>query len=740
MKKIFTFLMVLLTAANFSALAYQSPISVEDGSLADWDNLPAEYVFTTTHTEGASMDALKSVKVYATEDEINLWVEWDTDIITDLSVVPFHIYFNVDGDAETGGGWTADFFLEPNNTDFFLEGLFYADGAACAYEPGIWAYGGEYNTNDWDYSELNAAGTFAFSQHIGNNMMEIKLLYELIPANWTDEFSIGFDIQQSWYSVGILPNAADDEIGNFVKAEKLNVKIDHSAYVGYRTEIDGLTYEITDLESPTAAVVDCQESLTTVNIPSSVTIKDVSYSVTSIGREAFAYCYSLTSITIPNSVTEIGSWAFESCSSLTSITIPNSVIEIGDGAFSGCSSLMTPVYNAHLFAYMPRSYKGAYIIPDGIKQISKEAFASCHDLTSVTIPNSVTKIGSWAFFNCSSLTSVTIPNSVTSIGYEVFSSCISLTYLSIPNSVSCNYESIYNIYNCPKLKTLIAPADFFSIYEAYYQEIIVEVFPYLPEQLESLEINAGELPRLGWDFIERNHKTLKTINLAATTNASIAEKAFYDCYSLNNLSLPSLLEYIPYMAVADCKYLKSITIPTTVEKIGDGAFENCRLLSEINFAEDSTLTEIGNWAFYNCHELKNVVIPEGVTHVGYAAFYGCTYLEEMTLPSTMKEVGDNGFGLCAKMKKMHVNANTPPTIQAKTFEDVDRSIPVYVPTEAVETYKADPYWSEFNIQSEDNGLESITNNASSSMKILYNGQLLIIRDGKTYTVMGTEVK
>ena len=48
------------------------------------------------------------------------------------------------------------------------------------------------------------------------------------------------------------------------------------------------------------------------------------YPVTSIGDEAFAYCSSLTSVTIGNSVTIIGDSAFYGCSRLKTLKITTS--------------------------------------------------------------------------------------------------------------------------------------------------------------------------------------------------------------------------------------------------------------------------------------------------------------------------------------------------------------------------------------------------------------------------------
>ena len=164
------------------------------------------------------------------------------------------------------------------------------------------------------------------------------------------------------------------------------------------------------------------ENLETIILPNSVTSignsafygctgltsVTIGNSVTSIGISAFYKCTGLSSVTIPDSVTSIEWSAFGNCSSLTSIIIPDNVTSIGLWVFDNCTSLTSPVYNAHVFAFMPTSYSGAYTIPDGIESIAGTAFYNCSGLTSVTIANSVTYIGDCAFYDCKKLTSVTI--------------------------------------------------------------------------------------------------------------------------------------------------------------------------------------------------------------------------------------------------------------------------------------------------------------------------------------------
>ena len=179
--------------------------------------------------------------------------------------------------------------------------------------------------------------------------------------------------------------------------------------------------------------------------------------LTTIGANAFSWCDSLTSVTIPDSVTTIGDYAFSDCYSLTSVTIPDSVKTIGNGAFAVCESLTgvtigDSVTTIGEYAFVYCDNLTSVTIPDSVKTIGINAFEKCTSLTSVTIGNSVTTIGGRAFLDCHSLTSVTIPDSVTTIGDYAFSDCYSLTSVTIGDSVTTIGE--YAFYICSNLTSV----------------------------------------------------------------------------------------------------------------------------------------------------------------------------------------------------------------------------------------------------------------------------------------------
>lgn len=60
----------------------------------------------------------------------------------------------------------------------------------------------------------------------------------------------------------------------------------------------------------------------------------------------------------------------------------------------------------------------------------------------------------------------------------------------------------------------------------------------------------------------------------------------------------------------------------SVTSIGSRAFVDCRSLTEITIPD--SVTSIGFEAFQECTSLTEIAIPDGVTSIGSNAFSGCT--------------------------------------------------------------------------------------------------------------------
>ena len=108
------------------------------------------------------------------------------------------------------------------------------------------------------------------------------------------------------------------------------------------------------------------------------------------------------------------------------------------------------------------------------------------------------------------------------------------------------------------------------------------------------------------------------------------------------------------------------------------------------------VTAIGEWAFYDCPGLTSITIPEGVTAIANSAFEDCSGLTSITIPESVTAIGWCAFDGCSGLTSIISLNTTPPSCDGSyVFDYVDKSIPLYVPKESVDSYKSAQCWSKF---------------------------------------------
>ena len=307
-----------------------------------------------------------------------------------------------------------------------------------------------------------------------------------------------------------------------------------------------------------------------------------------------------------------------------------------------------------------------------VTSIGQYAFSGCSGLTSVTIGNSVTSIGNNAFSDCNNMTSIDIPNSVARIGTNVFSNCSSLTSLTIPASVV-------------QIDKFDGPS---------HQNIVV-----YGNNLTSLSVEAGNPV---YDSRDNCNAIIET-----ATNTLLM--------GCQNTIIPNTVTRINEAAFYNCANLIAITIPTSVASIGEGAFHGTGLTSvalPANSVLDdwyySLAQDLG--VFSSCNNLNNIALEEGLTSIAAGTFAYSPNFSSINIPASVTKINMYAFSNCTGLTEITCNAVNPPALGGLSyassvyhpndvFNEVNKSIPLYVPCASIEAYKAADGWSEFtNIQ------------------------------------------
>lgn len=241
------------------------------------------------------------------------------------------------------------------------------------------------------------------------------------------------------------------------------------------------------------------------------------YTVTSIGVDAFAEQATMTSVSVPKTVRTIGTGAFENCSGLKTVNISAGLTDIAERSFKGCAELTSlnlpaTVVSVGTSAFEDCSSLKNITLSSGLKTIGNYAFRRCRAIEAVNLPNSVTSLGEGAyeectglktlnlspgitelkdftFYRCSLLYPLNLTENIVSIGRYTFSECTALSSVTIPKSVQTIGASAFE--NCQYLAVAIIPNTTQYIYPSAFRNDPVAIYGYTGTYAEQFARENG---------------------------------------------------------------------------------------------------------------------------------------------------------------------------------------------------------------------------------------------------------
>ena len=217
----------------------------------------------------------------------------------------------------------------------------------------------------------------------------------------------------------------------------------------------------------------------------------------------------------------------------------------------------------------------------------------------------------------------------------------------------------------------------------------------IPTSLETVNVNGSNLIA---DRAFMNMGSLKNVNVSFASDFSMGLSTFYQCSSLEKVSLPYMflestgavgsytfygcknlttvvrtipgadglypengendpdgtvslpinLKIITESMFFGCESMTSIKMPVGLQAISNYAFQGCKGLTNLSKEYNtlpSELVTIGNFAFKNCSNLQNVVVPQNVTYIAMGAFAGCSGITSISLPfvGTISGIDENDY-------------------------------------------------------------------------------------------------
>ena len=544
--------------------------------------------------------------------------------------------------------------------------------------------------------------------------------------------------------------------GTSLRAESLRQDRDYIS-----TCLDGWYYLL--LEDGTVRITDRAGSNRAEELTIPETLGG--HPVSELGKRLFYHDTGLRKVTLPEGLKVIGENAFRNCVNLTEINLPESLTEIGPCAFcnvgaeglllpegareqsgelwycgkqrvdsTGCfeyglledgTAVISRIVSAGKLLEIPAevdgipvstiariSYESAdrealaavesVVLPESLKIIGTEAFASFEKLKKITLPEGLEVIGEEAFRGCDALKDVAFPSTLKQIGGGAFTQ-VPLKKLNLPEGlevigseafyghafteivIPAHVKTVGDMAFSPDYNTKLKKVSFLNPLTVPGKGVFGYTMTSSREKYGSVyETLRGYRKSL---YIEEDRKSVLLDIYADQVRNSGKDALTVACYPGSEADLKYQYnvkkEYLKWgedairTAPAETvlkaglygsdEFIYELIIPEGVEEIAEGAFSGMRTLSTVKLP--SSLKVIGARAFENCGGLSAVAIPESVTAIGEGAFSGCVSLKSINLPAALEQIPADMFNGCEKLDTVKSKVKNLTAIGDRAFKN-----------------------------------------------------------------------
>lgn len=418
--------------------------------------------------------------------------------------------------------------------------------------------------------------------------------------------------------------------------------------------------------------------------------------ITSIDKEAFTDCISLTKVSMPNTIETIDVSAFRDCYSLRNITLSRNLKTLKEGAFMNTSlSAITIPSQVKIIGYTAsddsRISSGVFqnsdlvtvTLNEGLEIIGAKTFNGCKNLRELTTPSTLKVLGyeGAAYIyansassdigvlqNCTSLSSVTLNEGLEIIGNNAFRGCSSLTSVTIPSTVEAMYMNVFE--GCSSLQYIISLPTIPPPIHNYNSTSVFQPFDrtnscliYVPDE----SVDAYKAASV-WSDVK---KRIVPLSSFVPLSGNKFEAAYSDGTTYAVLCTQAEGELTGEDVRIHPSYENMISA-----KVGD------------------CIAKINDGVFYECSSLKSLDLGNGVKTIGDRAFYNCSSLTSLTIPSSVIVIYDTAFSACRGLTSITCLAETPPKLGGY-YVFAGNDCPIYVPAASVDVYKTADIWSNY---------------------------------------------